>query len=127
MYAATEEHRKPKGMSLRAFMHQTTEAFYTKLLSGNDVRTPEAIQAATPLAAMAPKELAAACQRVSIGYGLPPDGQLVGQALQSQAAYYWHGADGSLQIPALKESESEWNVGITRLPFIAEGDVSSGQ
>ena len=127
LYAATEVHKKPKGMSLRAFVHQTTEAFYTKLLSGTDARTPKDIQAATPLAAMAPKELAVACQRVSIGYGLPPDGQLVGQALQSQAAYYWHGADGTLKIPALKESESEWNVGNTRLPFIAEGDVSSGR
>ena len=102
VYAATEVHKKPKGMSLRAFVHQTTEAFYSKLLSGSDARTPKEIQAATPLAAMAPKELAAACQRLSIGYGLPPDGQLVGQALQSQAAHDWHVADGTLQTPALK-------------------------
>ena len=55
---------------------------------------------------MAPKELADACQRVAVGFGLPPDGHVVHQALQGQAAYYWSGADGSLQIPALKESES---------------------
>ena len=27
----------------------------------------------------------------------------------------------------MKESESEWNVGNTRLPFITKGDVSSGK
>lgn len=41
--------------------------------------------------------------RISTGYGLPPDGHVVAQALQGQAAYYWHGADGSLQIPAMKD------------------------
>lgn len=67
VYAATEVHKKPKGMSLRAYVHQSTESFYTNLLDGKNVRTPKMVQSETPLRAIAPVELAEACQRVSIG------------------------------------------------------------
>ena len=127
IYSATEVHQKPRNTSLRAFVHQTVESFYTTLLNGGEKRTPKDIQRDTPLAAVAPRAIAKACERLSIGFGLPPDGHAVAQVFHGQAAYYWHGADGSLKVPALIESESEWNVGNTRFPFIAEGDVSSGQ
>ena len=107
MYAATEVDKKPRGMSLRTFVQQSTQTFFSNLLSGKGRRTPKEIQDATPLAAMAPAEIAQACMRMSIGFGLPPDGLAVGQAFQGQAAYYWHGADGSLKIPAMTGSESE--------------------
>ena len=114
-------------MSLRAFVHQNIQNFFKGLLTGTDKRSAKQVQEQIPLAAMAPWAICEACKRVSIGYGLPPDGQAVGQAFQSQAAYYWHGADGSLTIPAMHGSESKWNVGNTRLPVIAEGDPSSGK
>eukprot|EP00973_Karenia_brevis_P014017 1904399-Karenia_brevis.AAC.1 len=76
VYAATDLYAKPKSMSLRVFVHQTTERFYSKLLAGQDSRTPRDAQAQIPLKAMAPAELAAACQRVAVGYGLPPDGHV---------------------------------------------------
>ena len=127
VYKATELHQKPKSMKLRAFIAQSVRTFYDKLLSGKESRSAKQIQEDSSLKSMAPLEIALACQRIAVGYGLPPDGIFVRQLHQGQVAYYWHGADGSLLIPALAAGESEWDVGNTRLPLIGCGPVSCGK
>ncbi len=73
------------------------------------------------------EEIAAACRRVALGNGLPPDGHLVHAALQGQAAFYWSGPCGELSVIAVPGSESGWNVASSKLPLIVEGESSAGE
>ena len=127
VYHATDFHKKLPSVSPRAFVQGVVKDFYDQLLAGGG-QPPLEAQSATPLDAMCPKVIAAACRRVSVGCGLPPDGLLVQQAFQGQCAFYFNGPEGSMKIPPLGEdSESAWNTGATRLPLIAEGDSTAGK
>ena len=94
VYAASELDEWQPGDNVEAFVRQKTQEFYSRLLDPANVMSPAAFQKEVPLEAVLPRELANACARISTGYGLPPDGHVVGQALQSQAIFYWRGAAG---------------------------------
>ena len=75
-------------------------------------------QRATSLRAVTPTEVALACERLAVGYGLPKDGHLVHSSLQGQAIYHFMGADGGLKVFAMQGAESKWNQAGSKLPLI---------
>ena len=101
---------------------------WSKVVLSQENLNPGEIQEETPLEALAPRAVAHALQRVAAAHGLPPDGHVVHLAFKGQAAFYWHGPEGSLQnAPMGQYSESTWNVGASKLPGIVTGNSSAGK
>ena len=88
---------------------------------------PIEAQKCTPLVAVVPAEIAACCQRIAVGNGLPLDGHVVHTALQGQALCYGAGSSRELKTEAVAGSESDWDVAGSLLPFICEGDSAAGK
>ena len=126
IYEAINFQRKPSNVSLRDFVEDHCLGFFSELL---ETSAPDPIRAQkdTSLQSMAPAMLAQACCRVSVANGLPPDGHVLFAAFQGQCAFYWQGANGSLENRAMQASDSEWNVGATKLPLIVQGDSATGK
>ena len=126
VYEAINFHRKPASTTLREFIKDHCLGFFSELLA-NKSPNPAKAQADTKLVSMAPAVLATACCRVAVANGLPPDGHVLFAAFQGQCAYYWQGADGALKNTPLQGSDSDWNVGATKLPLIVQGDSATGK
>ena len=123
---AFDMERKAPNTTLRSFMRMHAEEFYDGLLNISLTCDPLAKQRETPLCAVVPLAVAKACERVSVGQGLPADGHCVHAAFLGQAVYYMNGAEGRLPCVAVEGTESEWNVAGTKLPLILEGDSAAG-
>ena len=88
---------------------------------------PLKAQRATSLRAVTPTEVALACERLAVGYGLPKDGHLVHSCLQGQAIYHFMGGDGGLKVFAMQGTESKWNQAGSKLPLIVLAGSAAGK
>ena len=119
--------KKPPAQTLKEFFHKHCQEVYASFLKDNATLNPLQSQRETALKALAPAELASACERLSVGTGLPKDGHLVHACLQGQAIFLFSGQDGKLQVHAMEESESEWNLAGSKLCLIILADSAAGK
>ena len=118
--------QKPQDQSLKDFFQTHSQKFYTHLLKG-ECHQPLQAQKITALEAVAPWEVAKACERLAVGFGLPKDGHLVHSCLQGQAIYHFMGSDGGLKLFAMQTSESSWNQAGSKLPLIVLASSAAGK
>ena len=119
--------KKPSTQTLKEFFHKHCQEVYTGFLKDNAALNPPQSQRETALKALAPAELASACERLSVGTGLPKDGHLVHACVQGQAIFLFSGQDGKLQVHAMEESESQWNLAGSKLCLIILADSAAGK
>ena len=88
--------RLPRGVlcSLGLQGVRPADAFYTSVEALSSQRE-------TSLTAVSPIEVASACERLAVGYGLPKDGHLVHCCVQGQCLYHFMGSDGKLKARAM--------------------------
>ena len=104
-----------------------TKEFYAGLLRPGNECDGISAQRKTCLAAVAVKEVAAACARVALGNGLPRDGHVVHSMFQGQAAFLHSGKQGCVKVQAIAQSESSWNVAASKLALVCMGESASGK
>ena len=92
--------KKPKDQSLKEFFEGHAKTFYTSLLADKCMDALSS-QRETSLRAVSPIEMASACERLAVGYGLPKDGHLVHSCVQGQCLYHFMGSDGKLKARAM--------------------------
>lgn len=75
--------KKPQEQTVKSFFQQRFQKFYSSLLADKCLE-PLRAQRETSLKAVTSREVALACERLAVGYGLPKDGHLVHSCLQGK-------------------------------------------
>ena len=103
------------------------QEFYAGILDPRNACDDLVAQRKAPLEAVALREVAKACQRLSLTNGLPIDGHVVHSMFQGEAAFLHRSKQGCVSVEAMERPESDWNVAGSTLPLVNLGESSAGK
>lgn len=118
---------KPRSMTLHDYMAEGAKAFYSKLLDPAVRADCQKVQEETSLDEVALQVLGKCLCRISMGGGLPPDGQVLRSLLQGLVQYIWMGPpEKPHKAECMSESESQWNLASSKLAQLILGESATG-
>lgn len=119
---------KPRTVTLHDYIAAGAKAFYCKLLDPTVRFDCLKVQQETCLEEVALQVLAKCLSRVSVGSGLPPDGQVLHSLIQGLCQYLWIGPpEKPRKAECMAESESQWNMASSKLAQLVLGESASGK
>ena len=119
---------KPATLSLQQWVAKGAQAFYANLLTATNQVDPMKTQSETALEQVTPALVAQCVRRMSLGAGLPGDGQVLHSLLQGLFQFIWGGPpECPHQAQCMAESESTWNLASSKLAQIILGESASGK
>ena len=119
---------KPRSKTLQQYIADHARDTYSTLLNRQNPVDPVKTQAETPLHQVTPQLVADCLRRISVGSGLPADGQVLHSLVQGLFQYLWCGPpDAPHQAICMQESESLWNLASSKLSQLVLGQSASGK
>ena len=119
---------KPRTLTLQQYISEGAFSFYAQLLDPSVQFDCLKVQQETSLEEVTVTLVSQCLCRISVGSGLPPDGQVLHSLLQGLCQYVWCGPpECPHRAMCMQESESEWNLASSKLAQLVLGQSASGK